>query len=125
MSKIVKITESQEQILLETLIMERTYPVSPEKVLLVKKYLDDNYERISKGQFNNDGNYISVPFVKLKAVPDENNVIDAKGLFYRLEREFKGMFSDKIQRSKFLVQIIKDWYAGKISKEGLLSTTHY
>jgi hypothetical protein len=50
--------------------------------------------------------------------------LTARQLFDILENEFRGMFSDKIQRSKFLAQVIKDWYAGRISKEGLLSTTH-
>ena len=50
--------------------------------------------------------------------------LTARQLYDVLEDEFRGMFPDKIQLSKFLAQVIKDWYAGRISKEGLLSTTH-
>jgi hypothetical protein len=50
--------------------------------------------------------------------------LTAKQLFDVLEDEFRGMFDNKIQRSKFLAQVIKDWYANKISKEGLLSKTN-
>lgn len=40
MGKKIIITETQEQALLEYLIMEKTYPIDPNKVLLVKQYLD-------------------------------------------------------------------------------------
>jgi hypothetical protein len=68
-----------------------------------------------------------VPVVGVISEGKDNNIVKnltARQLLDLLIDEFRGMFSDKIQRSKFLAQVIKDWYAGKISKEGLLSTTH-
>lgn len=71
-----------------------------------------------------NGMPINEPVVGLIAGNEVVKNLTARQLLDVLMDEFRGMFSDKIQRSKFLAQIIKDWYAGKITKEGLLSTTH-
>ena len=42
--------------------------------------------------------------------PIKNGGPSANSRLSVLEDEFRGMFSDKIQRSKFLAQVIKDWY---------------
>ena len=124
MSKKIIITETQEQKLLEHLIFETTYPIEPNKVLLVKNYLDKNFKKGNLAEFGANGLPVNTPVVGLLNNGQVVKNLNAKQLFDVLEDEFRGMFSDKIQRSKFLAQVIKDWYANKISKEGLLSTTH-
>lgn len=124
MSKKIIITEAQEQKLLEHLIFETTYPIEPNKVLLVKNYLDKNFKKGNLAEFGANGLPVNTPVVGLLNNGQVVKNLNAKQLFDVLEDEFRGMFSDKIQRSKFLAQVIKDWYANKISKEGLLSTTH-
>lgn len=124
MSKKIIITEAQEQKLLEHLIFETTYPIEPSKVLLVKNYLDKNFKKGNLAEFGANGLPVNIPVVGLLNNGQVVKNLNAKQLFDVLEDEFRGMFSDKIQRSKFLAQVIKDWYANKISKEGLLSTTH-
>ena len=67
----------------------------------------------------------NIPVVGMKASNGEVvKNLTAKQLFDVLEDEFRGMFANKIQRSKFLAQVIKDWYANKISKDGLLSQSY-
>lgn len=124
MSKKIIITEAQEQKLLEYLIFETTYPIEPNKVLLVKNYLDKNFKKGNLAEFGANGLPVNTPVVGLLNNGQVVKNLNAKQLFDVLEDEFRGMFSDKIQRSKFLAQVIKDWYVNKISKEGLLSTTH-
>ena len=124
MGKKIIITETQEQKLLEYLILEKNYPIEPSKVLLVKDYLDKNFKKGNLAEFGANGLPVNTPVVGLLNNGQVVKNLTAKQLFDVLEDEFRGMFSDKIQRSKFLVQVIKDWYANKISKEGLLSTTH-
>lgn len=124
MSKKIKITESQEQQLLEFLILEQRYPIDTNKVLLVKNYLDKNFKRGNINEFGSNGLPINTPVVGLLSNGEVVKNLNAHQLFDILEDEFRGLFSDKIQRSKFLVQVIKDWYAKKISKEGLLSTSY-
>lgn len=124
MKKKIIITEEQEQQLLEFLILEKTYPIDTNKVLLMKNYLDKHFKRGSLAEFGANGLPVNTPVVGLLNNGQVVKNLNAKQLFDILEDEFRGMFSDKIQRSKFIVQVIKDWYNNKISKEGLLSTTH-
>lgn len=124
MSKKIKITESQEQQLLEFLILEQRYPIDTNKVLLVKNYLDKNFKRGNISEFGDNGLPTNTPVVGLLNNGEVVKNLNAHQLFDILEDEFRGLFSDKIQRSKFLVQVIKDWYAKKISKEGLLSISY-
>ena len=123
MRKII-LTEAQEQKLLEYLILENTYPIDPNKVLLVKRYLDKNFKKGNLAEFGANGLPVNTPVVGLLNNGQVVKNLTAKQLFDVLEDEFRGMFSDKIQRSKFLAQVIKDWYGNKISKEGLLSKTN-
>ena len=124
MRRKIIITEQQEQTLLEHLIMEKTYPIDPNKVLVVKGYLDKNFKKGEISQFGSSGMPEGMYVVGIISGGNVVKNLTAKQLFDVLEDEFRGMFSDKVQRSKFLAQVIKDWYAGRISKEGLLSTTH-
>jgi hypothetical protein len=124
MGKKIIITETQEQKLLEYLILETTYPIEPNKVLLVKDYLDKNFKKGNLAEFGANGLPVNTPVVGILNNGQVVKNLTAKQLFDILEDEFRGMFSDKIQRSKFLAQVIKDWYGNKISKEGLLSKTH-
>lgn len=124
MGKKIVITEKQEQILLEHLIMERSYPIDPNKVLLVKAYLDKNFKKGKLAQFGDNGIPEGLSVVGMTYGGNVVKNLTARQLYDVLEDEFRGMFPDKIQLSKFLAQVIKDWYAGRISKEGLLSTTH-
>lgn len=124
MGKKIIITEKQEQTLLEHLIMEQTFVIEPNKVLLVKAYLDKNFHKGKLAQFGANGMPEEIPVVGMLSAGQPVKNLTARQLFDVLEDEFRGMFSDKIQRSKFLAQVIKDWYAGRISNEGLLSTTH-
>ena len=125
MSKKIKITESQEQQLLEYLVLEHRYPIEPNKVLLVKDYLDKHFTRGNISQFGENGMPNNTPVVGMLGMNNEVvKNLTAHQLFDVLENEFRGMFDDKIQRSKFLIQVIKDWYYKRISKEGLLSVTY-
>lgn len=124
MSKKIYITESQEQQLLEFMIMEQTFPIDPNKVLIVKNYLDNNFKKGKLSQFGDNGMPTNTPVVGMLNNGEVVKNLTAKQLFDILEDEFRGMFDNKIQRSKFLAQVIKDWYANKISKEGLLSKTN-
>ena len=42
-------------------------------------------------------------------------------LFYIIQDQFKKIISDKKERDKFLIQVLKDWYNNKITKNYSLS----
>ncbi len=123
--KIIKLNENQEKELLEFLVLENRYPVDTEKVLIIKNFLDKNFKRGNITEFGENGLPSNKPVVGMLSNGQIVKNLTARQLFDVLENEFRGMFSDKIQRSKFIAQVIKDWYYKKITKEGLLSTTYY
>lgn len=82
-----------------------------EKVLAVKKFLDGKYVRLRNKDF-------------IVELDDDKQVVGAltdKQLFYVLQDKFRDIIADKGERDKFLKQVIKDWYNGKISKYGSLT----
>ena len=44
-----------------------------------------------------------------------------KQLFYLLQDRFKNLYDDKDVRDRLLIQILKDWFPKKITKDGLLT----
>lgn len=102
------------------------YYIDPEKVLIVKNYLDKNFVKASIPCMGSDGYPTSMPIVGLKGTDGTvmKNMTD-KQLFFMLQNHFFKMFSDANERDKFLKQIIKDWYYGKISKEGMPSVNMF
>ena len=94
-----------------------------DKVLIVKKFLDDNYMRASFEEIGDDGLVKNMGiFIQLndKHLPTDNRLM-ADSVFDVLQNKFIKILSDKTERDKFLIRIIKDWYDNKISKEGCLS----
>ena len=123
--KRIFVTESQFKSLTNLLKEERFY-IDTQKVLIVKKYLDKNFSRGSMDSIGADG------------YPKKTNVIgmkDNKGEVFKnmtfeqmldlLEDKFHTIYIDRTKRSKFLNQVLKDWYNKKISNEGLLSVNQY
>ena len=92
------------------------------KVKIVTKYLDKGFKKGDIEQIGEDGYPKRIPIVSMIGMDGEplRNMTD-KQLFYLLQDRFKNICLDKKERDKFLIQIIKDWYKGKISKNGLLT----
>lgn len=126
--KRIYITESQYNELKNRISedINGKYFVDPEKVLIVKNYLDKNFVKASIPCMGSDGYPTSMPIVGLKGTDGAvmKNMTD-KQLFFMLQNHFFKMFSDANERDKFLKQIIKDWYYDKISKEGIPSVNMF
>lgn len=105
-------------------IPEKTgpYVVNPENVLLVKKYLDTNFK---KGQIENLGPDGFPAKVRIAGMMASNgDIIQNLGemqLEDLLIEKFKNMFIDKVERQKFLHQVLQDWFNDKIGMFGNLS----
>lgn len=124
MSKKIILTETQERKLVNYIIKEMTYTIEPNKVLLVKKYLDKNFQKGKLDKFGDNGMPTSMPVVGMLVNNEVVKNLTARQLLDVLEDEFRGMFNDKDKLKKFLTQVLKDWYYNRISKEGLLSKTN-
>lgn len=119
--KRIIINEKKESNLLQYLIKEE-YNLS-DKVLLVKKYLDDHFARADVSKLDDTSGKPTTE--KVVAWLDDykqlvKNITDVQ-LFYVIQDEFKNIITDKNERDNFLKQIIKDWYNHKITKNGSLS----
>lgn len=102
------------------------YSVDPNKVMAVKRYLDDNFVRGQIPTMGEDGYPKTLYIVGMKG--SDGNIMknmSARQLFYLLQDKFSKIYMDKSQRDKFLKQVMVDWYNKKISKEGLLSKNRY
>ena len=129
MSRIIRITEEQERKLIGSILNEsQVYPVEPGKVLIVKKFLDKHFVRSKYTHSDASGDVVNQTVVMPKdpsGKPFGKTPISLKNVFLRLEEEYKDMFTDKVQRTKFLQQVIKDWLNDRISSQGMLSVNLY
>ena len=125
-SKNIYITEKQlselNNKINEGLANKKEFPIEPDKVLLIKKYLDNGFKRGKIETIDDNGYPISIPIVSMLANDNSilKNMTDIQ-LFYLLQDRFKNIYDDKNKRDKLLKQIIKDWFYNKITKDGLLS----
>ena len=130
MSKKIILREDQVATLAKLFAKQGTqYSYSPEKVLIVKQYLDDNFSHDPEDMIEGigaDGYVCNTPIVymintatrkKLKPMYDYQ-------LMDLLADKFQNMFTDEDEKTKFLGQVMRDWYYNKIGLYGSLSVNH-
>ena len=123
------LTEKQVAKLYKLMLQEemgKQYSYSPEKVLIVKKYLDDNFKKGSIEGMGDDGmptNTCIVAMINPQTGNVAQNMYDYQLLELLIDK-FQNMFVDKEERSKFLGQVMRDWYEDKIGLYGSLSVNH-
>ena len=133
--KTVIITEEQEKKLIKMLNEEtqvqqipvpkstgKPYSIDPDKVLVVKKFLDNNFKKGNLERIGANGMPEKVRIVSMFA----SNGEPLKSLYEEdlqdlLIDKFKNMFKDTVCRDLFMKQVIKDWFDNKIGVFGNLS----
>ena len=121
MKKII-ISEDKEYLLYEAAMLEEMFGGWGDKVKSIKDYLDKNFARAAATMFGEDGK----PQVKqvVAWLDDYKQIVKTLTevqLFYIIQDQFKKIISDKKERDKFLIQVLKDWYNNKITKNYSLS----
>ena len=130
MGKNVILTESQLVGLIgdmaQSMAPSKQYTIDPEKVLMVKAFLDKNYMKGIKNIIGADGvpTTTQVIYLAFNGQPVEDGEIDQESLKDTLIEKYKDMFVDEDEREKFLGQVMKDWYHNKIGLYGSLSVNH-
>lgn len=117
----IYITESQVQYIKENMNF-----VDTNKVLIVKKFLDDNFVRAQIPIINNQGYADTMFIVGMKGT--DGNVIKnmtAQQLLDLLIDHFQKIYGDKNKRYDFLKLVMKDWYNKKINNNGMMSVNRY
>jgi hypothetical protein len=102
------------------------YPIDPNKVLLVKKCLDDYFK---PGLLNGADLASGLPgqqqIICMFAQNGEKiSDMSFEDVEDRLIENFKNMFLNPDERKRFIKQVIRDWYDGRISPYGLLSVNY-
>lgn len=119
-NRTIKINEDNEKQIIQDILAESYYPTG-EKVLTIKNYLDGNFQRIQSDDIDEKGYPKKVNCVMLMSGNQALKPMTMSELLLMLDDKFIKMISDKSDRRKFLMQVIKDWYDNKIDRNGVLS----
>lgn len=102
--------------------MNKPYYINPEKVKVVKKYLDNGFTAHDYEKVGEDGYPCKIKIISMNA----SNGTPLK-LMYKdqlkdlLIDKFQKMFLDKMEREMFMTQVLDDWLNGSIGVHGTLS----
>lgn len=121
MKKII-ISEEKEHLLYEEAMLEEMFGGWGDKVKSIKDYLDKNFARAAATIFGEDGKpQIKQVVAWLDEYRQVVKTLTEVQLFYIIQDQFKKILSNKEERDKFIIQVLKDWYNNKISKNYSLS----
>ena len=121
MKKII-ISEDKEYLLYEEAMLEEMFGGWGDKVKSIKDYLDKNFARAAATIFGEDGKpQIKQVVAWLDEYRQVVKTLTEVQLFYIIQDQFKKILSNKEERDKFIIQVLKDWYNNKISKNYSLS----
>lgn len=102
--------------------MNKPYCINPEKVLIVKKFLDKTFKVHDFEKIGSNGMPIITKVFSMNASNGEPLKYMYKTQLHDLLIDrFQNMFLDKTERSLFLKQVIEDWMNGAIGIFGTLS----
>ena len=102
--------------------MNKPFYVDPEKVKIVKKYLDGGFTPHDFEKVGDDGYPVKCKIITMNASNGEPlKLMYKEQLKDLLIDKFQKMFLDRIEREMFLSQVLDDWLNDKISVHGMLS----
>ena len=122
LASILRESETQVQQMPVDKKMNKPYYIDPEKVKVVKKYLDDGFTAHDYEKVGQNGYPCKIKIISMNA----SNGTPLK-LMYKdqvkdlLIDKFQKMFLDKIEREMFMGQVLDDWLNGTIGVHGTLS----
>lgn len=119
MKKTIIIDETKEKKLIGSILESAFYPRA-EQVIEVEEFLNKNFKPKSIPTINTDGySDLEKDFVMYEDGV-ELQTMTPKELLRMLDDKFHHRIKDDGDRKRFLKQVIRDWYNGKI-KNGILS----
>lgn len=116
----IKINENIEQSIIDSLLTEAFNP-SAEKVLIIKDYLDKNFNKNKIDDIDSNGYPTKVNIFNMVSNGQNIKTLQPDEMLSLLDDKFSKIINDNNDRRKFLKQVLIDWYSNKISDNGLLS----
>ena len=102
--------------------MNKPYCIDPEKVLIVKKFLDNGFTKRDYEKVGADGLPKKIKIIQMNASNGEPlKYLYKSQMVDLLIDKFQKMFLDKLERELFMKQVLNDWLNDRISVHGLLS----
>lgn len=133
MAKKIILSEAQLKDITKALLMEdlglkkvsKPYTISPDKVLIIKRYLDGSFK---KGSYENIGADGFPKKERIVAMLSSNGEV-LKNMYLEqvkdlLVDKFQKMFTDDDERDSFMARVLDDWFDDKISPFGILAVNH-
>ena len=120
MRKNILINEETEREIVGGILTESFSP-SAEKVLLVKDYIDKNFAKVEIDDIDENGYPTKDKMVNMLSGGQPLKTMTLGDFLLMLDDKFHSIITDDNDRKKFIKQIIKDWYTGKLAKNGILS----
>jgi len=120
MRKNILINEETEREIVGGILTESFSP-SAEKVLLVKDYIDKNFAKVEIDDIDENGYPTKDKMVNMLSGGQPLKTMTLGDFLLMLDDKFHSIITDDNDRKKFIKQIIKDWYTGKLAKNGVLS----
>lgn len=122
LAKLLKESDTQVQQMPIDKKMNKPYFVDPEKVKVVKKYLDNGFTAHDFERIGANGYPEKIKIITMNA----SNGVPLKPMYKDQVKDllidkFQKMFLDKMEREMFMTQVLDDWLDGKIGVSGLLS----
>jgi len=100
------------------------YPVNTQKVLIVKNFLDNNFQRESMDCIGDDGFPAQTFIVAMVANGNKLKDMYKEDVIDLLIEKYKNMFLNHDERQRFITQVFNDWYDNKIGTYGTLSKNY-
>lgn len=105
--------------------MNKPYCIDPNKVLIVKKHLDNNFKKAKYSRIGSNGRPEVVDVVGMSdGLGNILKYMYKDQLKDYLLDYFQKMFSDENESSLFFDKVIDSWFKNKISIFGMLDVNH-
>jgi len=122
LAKILKESETQVQQMPVDKKMNKPYFVNPDKVKVVKKFLDNGFTAHDFERVGANGFPEKIKIITMNA----SNGAPLKPMYKDQVKDllidkFQNMFLDKMERDVFMTQVLDDWLNNAISVHGMLS----
>lgn len=118
--KTIKVDENVLNEALEYMVSESFVP-SVEQTLIVKDYLDKNFQKQTMDDIDANGYPRKIPVAVMVSGGQGLKTFQMEELLLLLMDKFSKMIGNESDLREFLKQIVKDWFLNRINRTGIMS----